>query len=32
MVILTTFLAPPLLRWAFKGDEEAIEQADLAES
>ncbi|BAU67147.1 sodium/hydrogen exchanger [Stanieria sp. NIES-3757] len=32
MVILTTFLAPPLLRWAFKGDEETLEQTDLAES
>lgn len=32
MVILTTFLAPPLLRWAFKGNEENLEQADLAES
>jgi Kef-type K+ transport system membrane component KefB len=32
MVILTTFLAPPLLRWAFKGEEETLEQPDLAES
>ncbi len=30
MVILTTFLAPPLLRWAFKEEKKSVEQANLA--
>lgn len=30
MVILTTFIAPPLLRLAFKGQEEVVKEPDLA--
>lgn len=30
MVILTTFIAPPLLRFAFKSEEELVENSDLA--
>lgn len=30
MVILTTFIAPPLLRLAFKGEEAVVKQTDLA--
>ena len=32
MVILTTFVAPPLLRFAFKTKENLVEQPDLATS
>ena len=32
MVILTTFVAPPLLRFAFKTEEDSAEQPDLAPS
>jgi Kef-type K+ transport system membrane component KefB len=32
MVILTTFVAPPLLRFAFKAEEDTAEQPDLAPS
>ena len=32
MVILTTFVAPPLLRFAFKTEENLAEQPDLAVS
>ncbi|WP_156114003.1 cation:proton antiporter [Myxosarcina sp. GI1] len=30
MVILTTFIAPPLLRFAFKGEEQLVEQPELS--
>ena len=30
MVILTTFVAPPMLRFAFKGEESLVEKPDLA--